>query len=494
MDEYQVFRPRPRTVLPEPIGNPYDPLALPGYGVSPEYAPAVAGIALALMGALPGVGDAMDVVDVDRYGRMMFSELGAGEFGEAGKSAGLAALSGLGLIPIAGGIANVGKRTLANALDMSYPARMARAKEMGFLTKGDVLERIAKDLDVTPSSTYNGVALEKLKRPYPSYWKGVASKHGVDLEDLEDFNDYERFMQLDLDTPWEVYHGGAAPISKFSKKRLGTSTKAQSAKRGIFTTNLPEDANAYADWGSPRSEMVQNTTKDLLTSKQRAITNQIVDEVNIKAFDLRTDRQYRDALKQAHPELKDDIELLTELIEEKEKRFGGHDWYLHPNDMEIIPPELRDAYTDIRTLSSDIAAQDLHIQQLKQQEDALEASFLRAESRQNSLIDKFGLREKAPNVTPLHVRAQNPYMVNMEGKGFGSITKNIDEAKRLGHDGVIFFDIRDPSPGATHFFGFEPNQFRSVNAKFDPKKILSPDLMAGVGALGLVRALQGEGE
>ena len=37
---------------------------------------------------------------------------------------------------------------------------------------------------------------------------------------------------------------------------------------------------------------------------------------------------------------------------------------------------------------------------------------------------------------------------------------------------------------------FNPNQIRSVNARYDPKNINSSDILAGLGSLGLVGSSQ----
>lgn len=82
---------------------------------------------------------------------------------------------------------------------------------------------------------------------------------------------------------------------------------------------------------------------------------------------------------------------------------------------------------------------------------------------------------------PLVTRMENPMLVDNRGEGYGNITKSIQEAKEKGHDAVVFFDINDPNPHATHIAAFDPSKIRSRFAIFDPDHINSRDLLAGVG-------------
>lgn len=88
------------------------------------------------------------------------------------------------------------------------------------------------------------------------------------------------------------------------------------------------------------------------------------------------------------------------------------------------------------------------------------------------------------SVYPVHLRPENPMLIDKRGQGYGDITKSLQKAKDQGHDSVVFYDIRDPRLDSTHVVMFDPSKIRSTNAIFDPEKINSRDLLAGFGALG----------
>jgi len=60
----------------------------------------------------------------------------------------------------------------------------------------------------------------------------------------------------------------------------------------------------------------------------------------------------------------------------------------------------------------------------------------------------------------------------------------IDELIQKGYDGIR---LPDPDGNAT-FVAFKPNQYRSVNAAFDPAKKESSNLLAGLGGAGILGA------
>lgn len=58
----------------------------------------------------------------------------------------------------------------------------------------------------------------------------------------------------------------------------------------------------------------------------------------------------------------------------------------------------------------------------------------------------------------------------------------IDEMIAKGFDGLALPD----ADGHITYVAFDPNQYRDVKAKFDPKRIKSSDLMAGIGGAAIV--------
>lgn len=110
---------------------------------------------------------------------------------------------------------------------------------------------------------------------------------------------------------------------------------------------------------------------------------------------------------------------------------------------------------------------------------------------------KAGAGETA-NVLPVRLRMENPYTHDFEGKPFNVSTQDdiIEKAKELGHDSVIFKNMKDWTPGdkmmhtGDQVVTFDPSQIRSKFAKFDPAKIKSSDISAGIGAVASYPALK----
>lgn len=94
--------------------------------------------------------------------------------------------------------------------------------------------------------------------------------------------------------------------------------------------------------------------------------------------------------------------------------------------------------------------------------------------------------DAAPAVYPVHLRLGDAWPVNKRGEGYGDITKHLSTVKNEGGDSVVFFDINDPNPFATHAAVFDPSRIRSINAMFDPERINSRDLLASMAGAGIV--------
>jgi hypothetical protein len=73
-------------------------------------------------------------------------------------------------------------------------------------------------------------------------------------------------------------------------------------------------------------------------------------------------------------------------------------------------------------------------------------------------------------ILPLFIRMKNPMVYDAEGQTPADfpISDKIAEAKRKGHDGVVFKNIADPSPVAVHYVTFKPDS----------------DIKSGVGNIG----------
>lgn len=90
-----------------------------------------------------------------------------------------------------------------------------------------------------------------------------------------------------------------------------------------------------------------------------------------------------------------------------------------------------------------------------------------------------------PNVLPLLHRASKPAVLRLTGdERDHEIAATLADAFAQGHDAVLMHNYTTPGgeTGRSILFVRDPNQLRSLFAQFDPAKINSSDLLAGLGA------------
>ena len=90
-----------------------------------------------------------------------------------------------------------------------------------------------------------------------------------------------------------------------------------------------------------------------------------------------------------------------------------------------------------------------------------------------------------PQVYPLLHRASNPAVLTLDGsEKQGEIASTLANAFDSGHDAVMLRNYSTPGGqvGKNIIIVKDPSQLRSAFANFDPSKIASPDLLAGIGS------------
>ncbi len=86
------------------------------------------------------------------------------------------------------------------------------------------------------------------------------------------------------------------------------------------------------------------------------------------------------------------------------------------------------------------------------------------------------------NVIPVLHRAKNPISIDLDGSESNEeIFATVSDAWKRGFDSIKFNNYTTKQGGSGQSFVLvkDPNQVRSVNAAFDPKKKMSPNLLAG---------------
>ena len=67
----------------------------------------------------------------------------------------------------------------------------------------------------------------------------------------------DRAIAMDFDWNATMYHGGSPDITEFDPVKLGSTTRAESAEQGFFTTSEPNQANYYAIASAQRPKFEQ---------------------------------------------------------------------------------------------------------------------------------------------------------------------------------------------------------------------------------------------
>jgi hypothetical protein len=91
-----------------------------------------------------------------------------------------------------------------------------------------------------------------------------------------------------------------------------------------------------------------------------------------------------------------------------------------------------------------------------------------AESKMAQILARPEMQGR-PTVYPVHLSAQNPYVVDM-ARAEASIDDAMLEAHQSGYDSVLLFDSADPTPNATHMAVLDPEQIHGALAKFKGEK------------------------
>lgn len=281
-----------------------------------------------------------------------------------------------------------------------------------------------------------------------------------------------RAREMGFDTNKTWYHGSKANIPEFDVSRLGSNTGSGSAKQGFFFASDPSTAGDYARTAVERSKYtnaVEGAKKEL--------------------------ESFETSLFSKYPEYKNASNDVFFGL------FGNaaNDPKLPPDEaiakLKSLQKQLENASltTNSSTYSAELKlskVRDEIERAIRRKASPNEIDNLRyLEGKAASELDQFYL---GANVTPTHLKMKNPYVHDFKGDAFRdtSYSDIMKKAKKLGHDSVIFKNTYDPSDGNNRVLQdivsvFEPDQIRSVNAKFDPSKAKSSNILAGVAGAGI---------
>jgi hypothetical protein len=333
-----------------------------------------------------------------------------------------------------------------------------------------------------------------------------------------------------FDEGW--YHGTTGDIRQFRPDLLGEATGAKSAEEGFFFARDPRNPPKEMTQKSNDPEIIAMLKRAGKTDEEIAAMNTI----SMKGHGAHTasgyaqlggDREYREAMRLASiaekkgnwPEYEkqsaiaenlaigknNQLQLLTakhgeardtmlskiqdtwysKPMSQKEaeasdaafKKLMGYGWYNNPAQVDVVKKEL------VNKFGKDKAADAINaIDQYK----SVVAQRLAAEAQSGA------------NVLPVALRYQNPMYYDFKGSAYRDQTYAdlVKEAKAKGHDALILQNTYDPGAGTAKLVDvgvvFDPAQIRSKFAKFDPKNINSPDILAAGVPLGLLAGTEVE--
>ena len=320
-----------------------------------------------------------------------------------------------------------------------------------------------------------------------------------------------------FDEGW--YHGTTGDIRQFRKDLLGEATGAASAKEGFFFARDPKNPPAEMLQKSNDPDVIEMLKRSGMTDAEIAAAN----TVSMKGHGAHTasgyaqiggDREYREAMRLASiaekkgnwPEYEKQMQIAENFATQKN------------NQLQLLTAKQGDA----RDLMINEVAKSLKISSdeawgLRGGNNALPYSWYNDPSKIDYVkkilsekgnskeaiksIDNFlavraeNLAQQAnsgANVMPVALRYKNPMYYDFKGSAYRDQTYAdlVKEAKAKGHDALILQNTYDPGAGTAKLIDvgvvFDPAQIRSRFAKFDPKDINSPDILAAGVPLGLL--------
>jgi hypothetical protein len=256
-----------------------------------------------------------------------------------------------------------------------------------------------------------------------------------------------------------AYHGTNTESNfvAFDIEKGGLQTGAESAQLGVFSTSDPAIAENYAsNLGMGRYLKLAMQGSPELKNDPTAV------RLNKKISSL--EKEYSSLLEGAENEARKKIE--------KKLTKPGATFEFGDSVLLAGTPFTKEMFVNSTLKSFDLdgifefAGPDYKTRATKTNE-ALEST---RKELSRFIIDNEAA--KIPQrILPLFIRMKNPMVYDAKGQTPADfpLSDKIEEAKRKGHDGVVFKNIADPSPVAVHYVTFNPDS----------------DIKSGVGNIGI---------
>jgi len=312
-----------------------------------------------------------------------------------------------------------------------------------------------------------------------------------------------RAKEMGFNTEQTFYHGTKGNIESFAPEMKGGSTNAGSAKQGFFFASDPSTASDYANLGKSQKELRLRADSDSAIDAYSGYYNKLKTKYGDNFSPQKLSNKEYDKLQS----LKDSAKELA--LKNRSETSPVVGWG-HEEANDYLSKKLDDLQRTQESSRANLARLEKEVAEgtangwagaydpeafSKKKMDDLRIHRSGVEARDELIKEtQEGLAKTqefttGQNVIPVHLKTQNPYIHDFKGMPYRdtSYAEIMAEAKNKGHDSVVFkntFDPADPTNIVKQDIVtvFEPNQIRSVNAKFDPAKKKSGNILAGGAA------------
>lgn len=302
-----------------------------------------------------------------------------------------------------------------------------------------------------------------------------------------------RAKKMGYDTSQILYHGTRGDIKEFSKDALGETTGAGSARKGFFFATEPETAGQYAEISSKRPALRDASGEEV---------DKFADVSGPKSIEFKRYNRERElkSLQSTNKYAEDYLKKLPETkaywLQQIERAKGPPEHGIRADGTKF--EKFRTPLPHAEAMLAKVQAKEQEYKQLlspagqKKLNKEIAAKQKELDEVVNYQLDSEG----GQNIVPVHLKYKNPLVHDFKGERYREVSYNelMEQAKKKGHDAVIFKNTFDP--GYQHHFDenevpqdivavFEPHQIRSVNAKFDPKKKKSGNILDSIAPLAV---------
>lgn len=376
-----------------------------------------------------------------------------------------------------------------------------------------------------PNILFQAASIDKTKTKAFKEWSKKAPV--VSAGDALDYN-----FKTGKKVVVEAFHGTKANIEKFSQATLGASTGAGSAKLAHFFTNDPQTASDYsrasdgqlalrgkateaelsvqkndfiktmkekygAKWANQLTTEEKAKRKELNAGIKEANNQQFQEtassatlalldyqieqaERNIKDWEAHDYKAEKAKLEERISQLKDRVNNY-DWVREEDKQYNGYNLIDKKTGEKLINPVFKDRedatkyrfYDNPENIQNNIAKLEERIKRETKAAVSKTIKEIKSNLEEMKLKKASYLEADGGDVVyPAYVKMENPFVYDFKGADYRDVTYRelIENAKKSGHDGVIFQNTYDPAflNGA----GSDSEQI-NVYAVFEPTQIKS---------------------